>query len=798
MYKQSLLKINNINYSNREEEIINNLLLKRGIKSPEDKERFFNASINDTYNPYLLKDMRIAVKRIIRAVKNNENILIYGDYDVDGITSSTLLINYFKNRMKKDLNYYLPDRIKDGYGLNIAAIKKFKAQNIDLMINVDCGIRANKEIEYANNKGIDVIVTDHHQVGQKIPEAVAVIDPMRNDDEYPFNGLAGVGVAFKLCQALDISLDNKIISDYLYHELDIVAMGTIADIVPLLDENRIIVKEGLKLLNKSNKQGLRILIEKTGLNNKKISSGQVGYIIAPHLNAAGRMIDAELGIRLLVSNDEIEIKKITNKLIKVNKERQNKEQIIYDEAVKWVEEKIDLDCYRTIILASKNWHQGIIGIVASRLVEKYNFPVILISIDDDGKGKASCRSISKLNIFEALQDNANYLINFGGHAQAAGFTINIKDIKDFRESFNKYVKEKLSDSDFVPVLNIDAILLSEEINKELYSKLEEFKPYGFANPRPKFQINDVELKKHYRIGKNKKHLKFITEKNLKGIAFGVDDFNINFNDSLNLVFNLNLNRWQNKEELQLNIVDINIRSDEKTYPLKYSGNNFKIFDKRDCSDHIYYLKNYTFNNKKIIVYINDSFEKSVLNVENMFYSDETDDIIKYQIGDKLILFIKDTDLLAIKDIDDLIFLSLPFSLLEMKRIIEFFDNVGNIHFIYKKDDYYLNKKILKIKFPTAKYLRKFYLELKNNKKEIFSKKDELINKSLQILKELKLIKYNKNEIKFIPGPEEKLDLTQSRTYSDTINNIDEFNKFCSLAFSESLLFLIRELELEKK
>ena len=345
------------------------LLSNRGLTEEKSIKSFLYGGINDLEEPFLLKDMDRAVERIDRAVKNGERIIVYGDYDVDGITATALLYRYFKEVYNYQIDYYIPRRKEEGYGLNQAAVEEFIKKDYDLLLTVDCGISAHEEVKYSMSHGLDVIITDHHQAGQEIPPALAVIDPHRGDDEYPFKSLAGVGVAFKLCQALEYNKNQRYISDLLLNLLDLVALGTVADIVPLNGENRIIVREGLQVLERTGNIGLQKLIQITGLAGREFNTGNLAFIIAPHLNAAGRMDSAEKCVELLITEDEVLAEVIALELRVANRERQELEEKILQEALEKVAAEINLEEEKAIVLAAEGWHPGVIGIVASRLVE---------------------------------------------------------------------------------------------------------------------------------------------------------------------------------------------------------------------------------------------------------------------------------------------------------------------------------------------------------------------------------------------------------------------------------------------
>lgn len=803
--KDNLYDINTNNIN----PLIQTILLQRGLNNKEIK-KFLYGSIDDLYDPYLMPDLKKGVERIIRALNNKEKIIIYGDYDVDGITSTALLYTYFKRSLGYEVGYYLPNRLKEGYGLNMEAIKKIVKKGYDLIITVDCGITRNREVEYAREEGIDVIVTDHHQPGDSLPGALAVIDPHRRDGKYPFKELAGVGVAFKLCQGIEKKIKGKSFSSDLDNLLDLVALGSIADIVPLRGENRILVKEGLRLLPHNN-TGVRALIKKTGLEGKNLNAGQIGYIIAPPLNAAGRMDDPEMGIELLVSESVERANDIAEKLVKINRNRQDEEERILNEAREMVNGLGD--GYSSIILASENWHHGVIGIVASRLVEEYYRPTILIAIED-GIGKGSCRSIPGLNIYDALSACSEELRAYGGHAMAAGLEIEVSKLETFRRKFDNYLKGQLTDEDFIPKLKLDGILNPQEINIELYNDLEELKPFGVGNPRPKFLLNNVKLSKIFSIGKDGKHLKFSLQNGLKGIGFGFGKMKNNLiNKKLDLAFTLNLNEWNGMKELQINLEDVHIRDEIDTYPVIFKMEGCSILDKRGCKDHIGYIKNIYKGNKKIAVFINNlslykSF-KNKLGREKVFLINKREEYNIFLQKESGILMFSNTDIREGSVVDELVISSLPFSINELGEIFSLFaGEKTNIHLLFGKEQVKINQEIIKKMLPSDKFLRRLYLLLKSfpkkdllyseiNKlisKEVnYSFEKRMVNTSLTIFKEIGLIEDRGDRFRFRPSSAERLDLSNSIRYNDTIEIINKFREFVNLVFKNNLFELILRL-----
>ncbi|MDZ7344342.1 MAG: single-stranded-DNA-specific exonuclease RecJ [candidate division KSB1 bacterium] len=469
--------------------IIARIMLNRGIDSPRHAKQFFNLTLQQLHDPFLMADMEVAVERLARALQRRERLLIYGDYDVDGTTSTALLTLAFR-ALGYHVPHYIPDRLREGYGLSMTGVEKAHAQGVELLLAVDCGVTAHKEITKARQLGIDVIVCDHHQPGPQLPPANALLNPKRSDCPYPFKELCGVGVAFKLMQGLFRTLrqDEKI----LLQHIDLVAIGSAADIVPLVDENRIFVKFGLEQLNRTENIGLRALIKVCGLAHTEIGAGHVIFIIAPRINAVGRMGDARRAVNLLISEDEEEAETIACVLDAENRQRRNVDDETFREAVELIEAHFDPQNDTAFVLSQENWHPGVIGIVASRLVEKYYRPTVMISTDD-GIGKGSARSIAGFNIYRALAQCADLMVAFGGHKYAAGLTIRGDHIEAFRQRLQAVTAQTLTPELLIPKLRIDGEIRFSEIEPRLIKFLKALGPYGPQNMRPVF------VSRHLRI-----------------------------------------------------------------------------------------------------------------------------------------------------------------------------------------------------------------------------------------------------------------------------------------------------------
>ena len=525
------------------------VLSARGI-SPEESPAFLEPRLEDLNDPFLMRDMDKAVERIITAMKESQKIMVHGDYDVDGVTSLSLL---YRNLTSIGLNVipYIPDRFTEGYGLSSQGIEKAKEEGISLIITVDCGITALEEIEMARKYGIDVIVTDHHEPRETLPEATAIINP--KVDDYPFKDLAGVGVAFKLLEALYRKLSLNL--NHLYWDLDLVALGTVADIVPLVKENRVFVHFGLKILEKSKKAGIKSLKSVTGLNGK-VEPWHISFILAPRLNAAGRLNHAIEAFKLLSTRDGLEALQLARELDRTNKERQGIERKILSEAEKMVR-RMDLDKDWVIVLGSEDWHEGVIGIVASKLVEQYNRPTILLSFTG-GIGKGSGRSIQNFNLFNALLDLEKYLLSFGGHKMAAGLRLEKENLQDFRQALNKLAKERLKKEYFEPELYIDGEIRLSDINQDILSVYRKLSPFGMGNPQPVFVAKNVTVKNDIRVMKDR-HISFTLKQEQierRAIAFDAMDKREIIQSGKPLNFAVQVSENNRNGEIEFKVLDV--------------------------------------------------------------------------------------------------------------------------------------------------------------------------------------------------------------------------------------------------
>ena len=528
--------------------ILANILVNRNI---ENIDKFLNPTRHDFHDPFLMPDMEKAIQRLIKAIEDKKKIMIFGDYDADGITSITVL-KKFLNERGMEVGTYIPNRLNEGYGLNKEAIKKIFDQGYTLMITVDCGISGIEEIDYANSLGIETIITDHHEPAESLPNAYAVIDAKRKDNKYPFNQLAGVGVVFKVIQALSIKLglDEK---EYLKY-LDIVCVGTISDIVPLVDENRVIAKLGLKLVEITRNIGLRILIQSIGF--KEINSTAISFGVAPRINACGRMGHQQEALDLFLCDDINKAKEIATRLNAFNQERQAKEKAICEQVVEQIEagEK-DKTC---IILGHEDWHHGIIGIVSSKVTEMYFKPSILICFEGE-EGKGSGRSIPGFDLHEALMKCSDTIEKFGGHSMAIGITVKKDKFEEFKQEFEEYAKS-CNISEIVPVVQIDEEVNLKDICMEDVRSLKLLEPFGEANKMPIFLFKNLKINSIRALSEGK-HLKL----NLKSDSYMIDAIGFNMgelanqyllDDKVDVVGSLDINSFNGNENMQITIKDI--------------------------------------------------------------------------------------------------------------------------------------------------------------------------------------------------------------------------------------------------
>lgn len=544
---------------------IASILWHRNIQEKDMAERFLEPETKqEFYDPFQMKDMETAVLRIMSAIQDREPIVVYGDYDVDGMTASAVLVRTLR-RLGASVSSYIPDRFKEGYGLHTPALQKLAEGGTKLLISVDCGITAVEEIEALQGK-LDIVITDHHLPGPNLPKAIAVVNPHREDCPYPFKDLAGVGVAFKLCQALWKKMRD---TDF-QEDLELVALGTVADLVPLMEENRKLVRMGLKRMEVTELPGLKALIEIAGLKDKPLNTGHVGFLLAPRLNAAGRMDTAAKGRDLLLSDNIEEATSLAKELDEANLHRQEMERELLLLAEKKLQQLRPAGTeLHSIVLSGENWHPGIIGLAASKFVDRYYLPTIIIS-EQGELAKGSCRSISGLHMYQALEACKEHLIGFGGHAQAAGLTLRTENIPAFRKAFDRYAKEHLSDDDYVPKLSIDFLLPPQKITFSFMEELEKLAPYGIGNPQPLFGYREAQGISAHPIGKEQQHLMFYLnskDSSIKAVSWNHASYAPIINkEPMDLAYVPEINEWMGRRSVECMVSSISPAKCHHAFP----------------------------------------------------------------------------------------------------------------------------------------------------------------------------------------------------------------------------------------
>lgn len=541
--------------------IISNIMNARKIQDIDQAERFLSPSLKDLHNPFLMRDVQQGVARVIAAIHQREKILIYGDYDADGITSVVILYEFLQ-AISVDVSYFIPDRVKDGYGLHEDIIEKARDRGIGLIIAVDCGSSDNEEILFARSRGIDTIVLDHHEISTPLPEAVAVVNPKHPECPFPFKHLAAVGIVFNFLIALRGDLRREGFwsgRDYpnLKNSLDIVALGTIADVAPLVDENRIFVKIGLELLTGECRAGLKALKEVASLENQNIDPIRASFGLIPRINAAGRIALASEAVELLLTRDLEEARSIAKRLDGYNRKRQAMERIILEEIIAEVEAIISQGEISSLVFASAKWHPGVIGIVASRLVDRYNRPALLISVKD-GFGRGSGRSLADFNIYEGLKKCDAHLLSYGGHQYAAGISIREENIKEFSLLLGRIIEEDMASSDYTARTLIDSPCLLREIDRDLLKELELLAPFGSSNPEPVLCARAVTIGSVSVVGRNHLKMKISSDgMSRNSIWFGKGELSGQLDSGrYDIAFTPQLNHYNGASEVQLKMRDI--------------------------------------------------------------------------------------------------------------------------------------------------------------------------------------------------------------------------------------------------
>ena len=541
----------------RTSEVIAKVLANRNILNPNLARPFFTPNLDMLHNPYLMQDMDKAVERVLKNIKSGKPIMVFGDYDVDGTTGAAALYLAFQ-KFGADVTYYIPDREKEGYGLSYHGIEVAKDIGIDLIITCDCGINAFVQVDFANEQNIDLIITDHHTTDTELPKAHAILNPKRKDCEYPFKGLCGGGVAFKLITAVGNEL-NIPLTDY-EEIIPLITLGIAADVVPIKDENRVLVHHGLNILKNLEKPGLKTLLELAGLKGH-VSVRQLVFSIAPRINAAGRLGDANRAVELLVTDDQDKARLLAKELDNENKRRQMIQQAVVDEALLKVNAEADLKNENALVLANAGWHPGVVGIVASKIKEEFNRPTIIIALEN-GSGKGSARSVAGFDLYEALTACKTHLDGYGGHPMAAGLTLSNQKLEDFKKAFIDFANERLTKENLQATLTLDSEMALQDITPRFMEFLDKLSPYGPGNMRPKFAIRNVEIAGVPKvIGKTGEHIRFKIKQGLKSypaVGFGLSNKYemLITGQPVDIACVVETNEWQGNTSIQMNVRDI--------------------------------------------------------------------------------------------------------------------------------------------------------------------------------------------------------------------------------------------------
>ncbi len=540
--------------------ILAKLLVQRGIKTFDEARTFFRPNLNDLHNPFLMKDMDLAVERLTKAMQNNEKILIYGDYDVDGTTSVSLVYR-FLIELYSNLDFYIPDRYTEGYGISMKGIEFAHENNFTLVIALDCGIKAVEKVKYAKTLGVDFIICDHHNPDAVIPPAEAVLDPKRIDCEYPFKELSGCGVGFKFMQAF--AIENDIHFKELIPLLDLVALSIASDIVPIMGENRILAYYGLKQLNTEPSTGVKAILEVCELTNKEISISDIVFKIGPRINASGRMKHAKEAVKLLISKDYSDAIQLSTQINTQNEARKDLDKNITSQASLFIKENKEFETRKSIVVFDPKWHKGVIGIVASRLTEEYYKPTVVLT-ESNGFASGSARSVPGFDLYKAIESCKHLLENFGGHMYAAGLTMKVENVEAFSKLFEEAVASNIEEQYTYPQIDIDAIIEFRDITPKFFRILKQFAPFGPGNMKPYFVSKNVyDFGNSKLVGRGQEHLKLeltdnSSENVMSGIAFNMHRFNDHLKalNPLDICYTIEENNYNNQKSIQLMIRDI--------------------------------------------------------------------------------------------------------------------------------------------------------------------------------------------------------------------------------------------------
>ncbi|MFC7783146.1 single-stranded-DNA-specific exonuclease RecJ [Rossellomorea sp. GCM10028870] len=735
--------------------LVAKLLINRDLDDVEEARNFLFDTGDSFHDPFLFEDMKKATERIHKAIENGERILVYGDYDADGVSSTSVLMTVLRD-IGADVEFYIPNRFSEGYGPNEGAFRWAKDEEFTLIITVDTGISAVNEAKLAKELEIDLIITDHHEPGPELPPAFALIHPKVEGTTYPFGELAGVGVAFKLAHALYGELPT--------HLLDLAAIGTIADLVPLRGENRLLAKRGISQLRVSNRLGIKALCRIANAQQQEITEESIGFMIAPRINAVGRLGDADPAVDLMLTEDAEEAKALAEEIDSLNKERQAIVSQMTEEAVEMVENDFPLNENAVLVIGKEGWNPGVVGIVASRLVDKFYRPTIVLSFDSEkGTAKGSARSITGFDLFKNLSTCRDILPHFGGHPMAAGMTLQLDDVAQFRNRLNELASTELTEDDFIPVTQLDASVTVDEISVESIEKLQLLAPFGMHNPKPKWIIDSVSIEHYKKIGSAQNHLKLVLEDNgiqLDGVGFGLGELADHMTPFSNasVIGELSINEWNNRKKPQLFLHDVKIE-------------HWQLFDVRGIKQVHKWNGLIPEENKKIICFNPATLEKLSL---------EKDEVILLEDGSSLEGLSTDKA--------SLVLLDLPTS----KPILEDLLKKGRPHRIYahffQEEDHFFST------MPTRDHFKWYYgfltkrgsFDLNKHGDDLAKYKGwskETIDFMSQVFFDLKFVTIVNGFISLNPAKTKK-DLSESLTYQKKRQQYELENELLYSSYQE--------------
>ena len=781
------------------------LLVNRGIETVEAAQTYLYPTLADLHDPFLMHDMGKAVDRIHAAKEKGEKIWVYGDYDTDGTTAVALLLSVFR-ALDMPVHYYIPNRFREGYGLNREAVKDLKAKGCDLVITVDCGITSINEVQLANDAGMDVIVTDHHQAPpDALPPAHAVITPKMADSEYQLDGLAGVGLAFKLAHGL---MGGGEPAQPLIDQLDLVVLGTVVDVATLTGENRTLTRLGLAEINRRKRPGIHALCEVASFSeNKPIVGHTLGFVLGPRINAAGRMDTASKVVELLTAESYEAALPIAQELDANNTDRREVEAKIHDQANDLVKKSVDLDEAKGLVLAQEGWHQGVVGIVASRIMQRYHRPVFLLAIDGK-EAHGSGRSIEGLNLADSLNAAAHLLVKHGGHQAAAGLTIETENIEEFRESFNEYASEHLSEEDLVPKLDIDFEVQASFLTLNAIRELSLLEPFGQDNPSPQLAIRGLVLQRPaLRMGKEKQHLKlFVTDGQhaLDAVGWGMAEYEIVLrgqNVCVDLAGSPQINEWDGRSSPQLSIRDIHKidrHEHQAVFPTEDTDSPVKLVDRRH-TDKKAYLSKLLEKEEPIVFYVRDEKAidrfldligpqtESIGRCDAATPESEIEGLVGTLGNGKLLAIVSSRTLLtASQSAKHLVFchpVCTPLTFYNRCQPAFRTPETTYIHLIYSAKDADSMHTLLSWQYPDEETLKRLYQTIKSlgSRSDAPIRLDDVVSAArtnsipsdavrngMGIFEELKLIESREQSsgkvVQLLPTPSEKRKLHQSRTY----------------------------------